>query len=339
MGWFFTKKQDSAPVAEDEDRHEFSEKIREVIKKILSTRKLDQLMIDLSPDICALFNCERFTLYTFNKDKDRLLAKIKSGLDSGKEIVLPLDNQSIAGWVALSRRTVRLQDAYSKDELSAYANELTFCRDVDEATGYRTKQMLASPIFKEKSTEVVGVIQLLNRRDGSPFTAFDERGLAKLCKALGMVIKHRMIPATINTSKYGFLVDKGVISQPELELAARSAQRKNLELEDVLIDEFQIPVSAFGEYLAATTKLPYESYQPDRKKPVQVIAKIDREFIEQNRCVPIEFDGKNMTVLTTDPERTIHLAAVKKLFPYASLYYRVTTQREFQQTVDDFFNV
>ncbi len=330
MGWFFTKKRVDAPVIDDEKRREFSATLKVVVKKILSTRKLDQLMIDLSPDICALFNCERFTLYTVNKDGDRLLSKIKSGMEARKDIVLPLDNQSIAGWVALNRRAVRLQDVYNKDELRAYSDDLTFCRDVDELTGYRTKQMLAAPIFREKSTEIAGVIQLLNRRDDTPISATDEQGLNKLCKAMGMVIKQRMIPATIDTSKYRPLVEKSAISQPELELAARSAQRKNLELQDVLIDEFQVPVFAFGNYLAATSNLPYESYQPDRKKPVQVLAKIDREFVEQNRCLPIEFDGKNMTILTTDPEGAMHLGAVKKLFPYASVFYRVTTLREFK---------
>jgi hypothetical protein len=338
MVWFFTKKREIVPTEDDTKRQEFSATLKIVVKKILSTRKLDQLMIDMSPDICALFNCERFTLYTVNKDRDRLLSKIKSGMEASRDIVLPLDNKSIAGWVALSRRAVRLQDAYDRDELRVYSDELTFCRDVDELTGYRTKQMLAAPIFREKSTEIAGVIQLLNRRDGSPFSATDEQGLNKLCKAMGMVIKQRMIPATIDTSKYRPLVEKSVISQPELELAARSAQRKNLELEDVLIDEFQVPVSAFGNYLAAASNLPYESYQSDRKKPVHVLAKIDRDFVEQNCCLPIEFDGKNMTLLTIDPERAMHLGAVKKLFPYASLFYRITTSREFKRTVDDFLD-
>jgi GAF domain/Type II secretion system (T2SS), protein E, N-terminal domain len=342
MIWFFGKKRDKAEDARsagNERLAKFAENVRALAKKIRVTRQLDELMIDMAPEICALFKCERLTVYGVDKDKAVLYSKIKSGMEESREIILPLDKESIAGWVALSRRPVRLRDAYSKEELAAYADGLTFCREVDERTGFRTRQMLAAPVYREKSTEVVGVIQLLNRNDDSPFSAADELGLNKLCKSMGMVFERRKKPVAIvlDTSKYRVLVEKSVLSQPELELAARSAQRKNVDMEDVLIDEFHVPLAAIGTCLAAASKLTYERYDPLRKRPAEALAKINREFTAENRCVPIEDDGKNMTFLTTDPERSMHSGAARKHFPYARHFYRVTTLREFQQTVDDFF--
>ncbi|MBV8665405.1 MAG: GAF domain-containing protein [Burkholderiaceae bacterium] len=347
MIWFFGRKREKEPEAQAASKDKeglarFAENVRAMSKKIRATREVDALMIDLAPEICALFECERLTLYAVDKDKAMLYSKIKSGLESARDIVLPLDNESIAGWVALHRRTVRLRDAYNPEELTKYGEGLTFCRDVDERTGYQTRQMLAAPIFREKSTEVVGVIQLLNRSNGdAAFSSTDELGLNKLCKSIGMVFERRKAPVvmaiTLDTSKYRSLVEKAVLSQPELDLAARSAQRKNLDMEDVLLDEFKVPLQAIGACLASNSKLTYERYDPVRKKPTEAIAKIDRDFVAQNHCVPIEDDGKNMTFLTSDPERTIHSGALRKVFPYARHFYRVTTQREFRQTVDDFF--
>lgn len=339
MGWFFGKKPERIQNDDIERRLESSNKLRAVIKRVRAARNLEQLMLDLSTDICDLFDCDRFTLYAISKDKDVIFSKIKIGIESDQEIVLPVNAHSIAGWVAMTGRTVRLRDVYDKDELRSYADELTFYREADLLTGYHTKQMLAAPIFKYKSAELLGVIQLLNNRAENSFTAFAEKGLNALCEALGIAFMKSAKSAAIDVSKYVPLIDNALLSKTEMDLAARSARRQNLDVEDVLIDEFQVPLSAVGQALATTFKIPYECYQPDRKKPVQLISKIDRKFTEINRCIPIEDDGKNMIVLSIDPARTIGLGAVKKMFPYASLFYRVTTLREFRQTVDSFFGV
>jgi hypothetical protein len=156
---------------------------------------------------------------------------------------------------------------------------------------------------------------------------------------MAIAFTQRMKPPVAAGSKYDPLIADAIISGPELELAVRSARRQNLDVEDVLIDEFQVPVSAVGQALSKAFNLPYERYKANRKKPVQPIKKIDREFIDANCGLPIEDDGKSMVILTTDPDRTIRLGAVRKMFPYASLFYRITTKREFRQTVDQFFGV
>jgi GAF domain-containing protein len=340
MGWFFTKKQNSNATEDAESRLNFSRKLQAVTNKIHATNSMDQIMLDLPTDICELFNCDRLTLYAASTDKDFIFSKIKTGIDANKDLVLPVNAQSIAGWVAMSGRSVRIQDVYDKAELRAYAADLTFSREVDQITGYRTKQMLAAPLFRANSTELLGVIQLLNNRADDSFTANAEEGLNQLCETMAIAFTQRMKPlSAVVSTKYDPLIADAIISGPELELAARSARRQNLDVEDVLIDEFQVQVATVGQALAKTFNLPYECYKPDRKKPDQLIKKINREFIEVNRCLPIEDDGKNIIILTIDPDHTIRLGAAKQMFPYASLFYRITTKREFGQMVDHFLGV
>jgi hypothetical protein len=336
MGWFFNKKSDTAAIDDIAKRLEFSRRLQAVTNKVHATSNLQQLMLDLSPDICNLFNCDRLTLYALSKDKEYIYSKIKTGIESDQDIVLPVNAESIAGWVALSGRTVRIHDVYNKSELKTYADDLTFSRGVDQLTGYRTKQMLAAPIFKDKSGELLGVVQLLNNRADDSFTAVAEAGLDELCETLAIAFTQRLKPPPVLTSKYDRLIVDTVISQPELELAASSARRQNLDVEDVLIDEFQVPVLAIGQALSAAFNLPYEPYKENRKKLDQTAQKIDRAFIEVNRCVPIEDDGKSIVILTTDPEHTLRLGAIRRMYPYVSLFYRVTTRREFRRTADYF---
>mgnify|MGYP000267114902 CR=1 FL=1 len=68
--------------------------------------------------------------------------------------------QGIAGTVAETGETLRLEDAYE---------DARFDRSWDEASGYRTRQMLCKPI-RNREGRIAGVFQLLNKREG----AFDE---------------------------------------------------------------------------------------------------------------------------------------------------------------------
>lgn len=338
MGWFFSKRNDAVSAPDDMARRlEFSRKLQAVTNKIHATSNLDQIMLDLSTDICELFNCDRMTLYAISKDKEFIYSKIKTGIESDKDLVLPVSASSIAGWVALSGRTVRIQDVYNKDALRKYADDLTFSRTVDQLTGYRTKQMLAAPIYKSNSDQVIGVIQLLNNREDDSFTGADEVGIGELCETMAIAYTQRLKPQVVATSKYDALIADALISQAELDLATRSARRQDMDVEDVLIDEFQVPLAAVGHALSKAFDLPYERYDADRKRPETLIKKFDRAFTVENQCVPIEDDGKSIIILTTDPDRTTRTGAPRKLFPYANLYYRVTTKREFRRTVDDFF--
>ena len=68
----------------------------------------------------------------------------------------------------------------------------------------------------------------------------------------------------------------------------RSARRKNLEIETVLLDEFQVKPQAIGEALAAFFGVPYEPFKPDRVKPMDLLKNLKRDFLESSLWVPIE---------------------------------------------------
>jgi signal transduction histidine kinase len=70
--------------------------------------------------------------------------------------------RGIAGHVAATGKSVRLADAYEDPR---------FDRSVDAATGYRTRSLLAVPL-SGRGGEVLGVLEVLNRRDGA-FAAED----------------------------------------------------------------------------------------------------------------------------------------------------------------------
>jgi hypothetical protein len=284
-----------------------------------------------------LFDCDRLTLYATSKGKDFIFSKVKTGIDSEKDLVLPINAQSIAGYVALAKRDVRISDVYDDEELKAYAPELNFRREVDKITGYHTKQVLAAPVIDANTKELLGVIQLINNRLDGPFSAIAEEGLKELCETMAIAFMQRMKPPSTVYSKYEPLVVDSIISGPELELAGRWARRKNLDVEEVLVNEFQVKLSAIGQALAKTFGVPYERYDAERRRPVDLIKKLKREIAEQSGWLPIEENKVGVVILTTDPKDENNVRVIRNLFPYGSLFYRVTTKREFKQKLDQFF--
>ncbi|MBF0501680.1 MAG: GAF domain-containing protein [Candidatus Riflebacteria bacterium] len=76
-----------------------------------------------------------------------------------QNLLMPIDENSISGYVAHMGQPVNLLDAYFIPDSFRF----TFNRSFDEKSGYRTRSMLAVPM-KNQAGEVLGVIQLINKR-------------------------------------------------------------------------------------------------------------------------------------------------------------------------------
>ena len=315
----------------------FFKNLQTVTNKIHATSNIDEIMLELSGEICNLFNADRLTIYSVGEDKASIVSKVKTGLNSFKDLRLPIADQSIAGHVALARKTVNIRDVYDDGELKAINASLRFLQEVDKRTGYRTKQMLVAPIVDAQNSELMGVVQIINNKTGVPFSAVAEEGVKGLCETLAIAFTQRNKPAHVVKSKYDFLVSDVVISAQEMELATRTARRKNLDIEEVLINEFQVKQAALGAALSKFFSVPYETFKADRIKPVDLLKNLKREFLEQHAWAPVEDGPEGLLVVCMDPEQVKGSRVVNNIFPRAKIGYRVTTNREFRQTIDQLF--
>ena len=306
-----------------------------VSNKIHSSENIDQILTDLSVDICGLFYADRLTIYLTSDDKGSIISKVKTGLDSIKEIKLPINEQSVAGCVAVQKRVVRIRDVYDAAELKTHSPKLTFLKAVDAKSGYRTKQMLAAPILEAKTRDLIGVIQIINTKSGQPFPPYMEEGVLNLCETLS--IAFRQLQGLQVRSKYEALVINAVITAEELVVAQRTARRKNLDLETVLTDEFQVKLPALGDALTAFFGVPYEPFKQGRIKPPDLLRNMSRNFCQANQWVPLEDGPQGIVVVAPDPEKTRATRMVNNVYPKNKVAYRVTTQAEFSQTLDQMF--
>lgn len=92
-------------------------------------------------------------------------------------IVIKVDNSSIAGYVATTGQQLNIPDVYRLDTKLPYS----FNRLYDDASGYRTVSQLVLPLTSMRG-ETVGVLQLINAKDAggkvSTFDNYDESGIS-----------------------------------------------------------------------------------------------------------------------------------------------------------------
>jgi type II secretory ATPase GspE/PulE/Tfp pilus assembly ATPase PilB-like protein/GAF domain-containing protein len=319
-------------------RLEFTKNLNHVNNRIHATGNVDEIMLEVSKDICALFNADRLTIYVIGEDNISLISKVKTGLNSFKDLKLPIADQSLAGYAAMHKKLLNIKDVYDEKELAQYSPHLRFLQEVDKRTGYRTKQMLVAPIVDSANGDLVGVIQVINNKAGIPFASLIEEGVQELAQTMAVALRqHQRQQGSTTKTKYDFLVADAVLSSAEFELATRTARRKGVDIEEVLLDEFQVNVAALGKALSSFFSVPYEPYRGDRLKPTEMLKNLRREYVESSHWIPIEETQEGLLILTTDPERIQASRVVNNIFSKSRLVYKVCSQREFKQTLDLFY--
>ncbi|CUS96026.1 Signal transduction histidine kinase, partial [Candidatus Kryptonium thompsonii] len=134
-------------------------------------------------------NADRGTVYLVDELKGEIWSKVLEGNEL-TEIRLPI-GKGIAGYVAQTGETVNIKDAYQDPR---------FNPEIDLKTGYKTRTILCMPI-KDKSDKIVGVFQLINKKD-SFFTKKDEEMLNALSIHASIAIQNaKMAQELVNNER------------------------------------------------------------------------------------------------------------------------------------------
>ena len=318
----------------------FVRQLKQVVLRIHETENVEQIMLEVSPEICKLFNADRLTLYAISDDETSIVSKIKTGLNSSRELKLPISPQSIAGYVAFSRKLLNLADVYDEEALRQIHPQLTFLKEVDKRSGYRTKQMLVSPIIE--GGNLYGVLQVINNKADQPFSELDVKGVIQLSKTLATAIRQRLHkadePQRIRATKYDGLVADGLITGTELQDCVQEARNEGRPVEHLLMSKHQITPAQIGPSLAKFFGVPYEPFNAGRIRSEMLHGSLKREFTEGQGWIPLEESPEGLVIMCLDPEATRGARVVPQVFPRIHKFsYRVTTQTEFEQTLEQLF--
>ena len=187
------KIENSSPVIEKEDIIKIKEPVQESYRTEMTFEQLDRInkaahlvnsnvkiddvlrnIIDVSVSLCE---ADRGTLYLVDKSRNELWSKILQG-NEPRKITLKIGD-GFAGWAAANKDVVNIEEARLDER---------FNDAFDKSSGYTTKSVLCFPV-KNKNDDVVGVIQLLNSKNGT-FTKLDENFLYALSTNVALALQN-----------------------------------------------------------------------------------------------------------------------------------------------------
>jgi len=145
------------------------EKLHKILNlgfEISRIKDIDLLLEKILGEARIFTNCDAGSIYV--KEGDSLQFKyaqndtIQRRLPPGRKLPYssfsaPIDNSSIAGYVAANGSILNIADVYELDTSYPFS----FNRSYDDLTGYRTCSMLTIPL-KNLHGDIIGVLQLIN---------------------------------------------------------------------------------------------------------------------------------------------------------------------------------
>ena len=143
---------------------------------------------DLEPLILGLFNAQRMSIFQRRRQHQDLVARFKTGKET-LEIKVPISPLSIAGYVALSQRSLIISNPYDTEELSAIHPRLRFADRFDKSSDFKTRNILCMPILN--AGVMMGVMQIINKEQG-PFTNRDMAIAKALTEVLGNKFRYEL---------------------------------------------------------------------------------------------------------------------------------------------------
>ena len=308
---------------------EHAEHVKKIISQINAATNLDQILLDLHKDILSLFDAEDLTLFAFDSEKKEIFSKVPH-VDSVEELRIPITEQSLAGFCAKYLRPVNIVDAYNVMELRTIHPSLVHDSAYDKRTGFRTKQVLTYPIVADNKY-LMGVLQLLNKKNGIRFTRKDEESVAEITKALGIAFYNLKNAAKKNPTKFDLLLSSNRLTQNDLDAAVAETRKGLSDLESILIEKYKVPKIDLGKSFAQFYKCPYIEYSDRTLVDIELLKNLNVDYLKKNHWMPLKRDRTAIEILTDDPGNLDRVQDIKRTFPGLNIRFAVSLRRDIAQ--------
>ncbi|MGM0425779.1 MAG: ATPase, T2SS/T4P/T4SS family [Thermodesulfobacteriota bacterium] len=320
-----------------QDRLQYQKKLHTITNEIHAARDTNEILINLQDQILSLFDADRITIFVVDREKRQLASMVKTGGEI-REIRVGLNKKSIAGYCAVCGKMVNILDVYDTKALHRISPELQFDRQWDEKTGYQTRQVLVAPIVHAR--QLLGVIQLLNKKNGPSFTQEDQSSLLDILKVLGLAFyKNQKLAQHTKPTKFDFLLTHNIISGNELDQAMSRARNTQKSVESILMADFNVPKADIGKSLASYYRTRFIPYDDKMVIPGNLLKGLKVSFLKSNVFVPVgQADGKVMVVME-DPSYLPAVDAIKRFFPGQEFEFCVSLREDIYEMISLFFDL
>ncbi|GAB4463166.1 MAG: hypothetical protein Kow0070_23260 [Anaerolineales bacterium] len=187
--------------------------LNEITRQLTSTLEQEPLLRNILDNAVKILNCEAGTLFLMDEQTGELVFRVTAGPVAGNLLGQRLPpGTGVAGRAAQTRAPVIENDAQKSS---------TRFTGTDRQTGFVSRSLLAVPM--QIKDRVLGVIEVINRRDGLPFVEDDQNILTAFAGQAAVAIENARLLA---------LTDQELAARvEELQVMGRIVRELNASLD------------------------------------------------------------------------------------------------------------
>ena len=184
---------------------------------------------------------------------------------------------------------------------------------------------------------LMGAIQVMNRKDGKPFTEQDEAAVQEMAKTLGIALFNQKRMVKARPGKFDYLIENGLLTQKELDKAILEARKIRQDIEFLLMKNYKISRQEIGKALSDYYRTPFVEYNERTPIPGDLLRGLKVPFMKKNYWVPIGKDGEKLIVAIDNPYHLQKIDMIKPLFPGKGLLFHVALKEDILKYINLFF--
>jgi type II secretory ATPase GspE/PulE/Tfp pilus assembly ATPase PilB-like protein/GAF domain-containing protein len=322
-------------ISELEEKLHIRQALLDITNRIHAAPNLKQILVDLKDGILNLFNAHSMTIYVVDRPRNEIYSMFLSGTQV-KEIRVAINNKSIAGYVANNGKVISIADAYDTGEQKRIDKELTFDLSWDKKTGFRTKQILAAPIFHNKT--LMGVVQILNKKEGSGKFSDDEKGfLEEISDVLGVAFYNQERYARRRKTRFDYLITHDLLKEEELDSAWEDSREAKETIEVFLMRKYGISRDDLGRSFEEFFRCKFVPFNDRIPIPSHLLTNLKRDYLRRELWVPLEKTDGVIRIIVDDPNNILKRDMIENLLRTKAVRYDVSLTEDIIRFINYFF--
>jgi signal transduction histidine kinase len=183
--------------------------LNEITRQLTSTLELNPLLQNILENAVGILNCEAGSLLLVDDQTDELVFRVTVGPVAGNLI-----GKRLARGTGIVGRAVDTRKPVIENEEQT-ANRFN---GVDQQTGFVSRSLLAVPL--QAKDRVIGVVEVINRRDGLPFVQNDQTLLAAFAGQAAVAIENARLYTLTDQELASRVEELSVMQRIDRELNA-----------------------------------------------------------------------------------------------------------------------
>jgi signal transduction histidine kinase len=263
--------------------------LNEITRQLTGTLETEPLVQSILNDAVSILNCEAGSLFLVDEATDELIFKATAG-----PVAQNLAGQrlppgtGIVGEAVMSRKPVLANNVLQTASWSA---------STDQNTGFVTRSILAVPL--QVKEHVIGVLEVINRKDGLPFVADDQNLLAAFASQAAVAIENARLYTLTDQELNDRVEELSVLQRIDRELNASLDVTRAMRLTlDWALRQSKAEVGLIGilgdKGIRLTAQQGYdEMEQTYKNSPIPLIQPALRQAVESGQPQRVSLDDRN----------------------------------------------